>query len=130
MFSGAKLLATLNPHRHPKTTKLSGEEGLRAGESGVFEPGGRWYRNFPRTAKTQGTEICNFRVPSRLDFRFSSSGLFPVSPGCLCNIVRKSPHIRRKFARFPGGEKKRRSLSRLWLSRFFRSRCKDCHFLS
>ena len=34
-----------------------------------------------------------------------SSGFFPLSPGFLCNLVRKSPQTMEKIARFPGGEK-------------------------
>ena len=34
-----------------------------------------------------------------------SSGFFPLSPGLLCNLVRKSPQNVEKIARFPGGEK-------------------------
>ena len=40
----------------------------------------------------------------------------------LCSLVRKGPQNVEKVARFPGGEKKRRILSHLWLSWFLRSR--------
>ena len=39
--------------------------------------------------------------------------LFPISPGLLCNSVRKSPQNMERIARFPGGEAQRRILSRL-----------------
>ena len=43
--------------------------------------------------------------------------IFSFSPGCWCNLVRKiAQKMWRKIARSPGGEKKRRILSRFWLS--------------
>ena len=63
-----------------------------------------------------------------LQFRgnFSTGFFFGIfsrgfSPGLLCTLVRKWPQNVEKIARIPGGEK-RRILSRLWLSWFFRSR--------
>ena len=52
-----------------------------------------------RVRLRQGTEICNFRAPSPLD----SSEFSPVvSPGFLCNLVRKSSQNVEKIARSPG----------------------------
>ena len=45
-------------------------------------------------------------------------------------LSQTSPQNVEKIARFPGGEKKRRILSRLWLSWFFRSRLLDIDRLS
>ena len=53
----------------------------------------------------QGTDICNFRAPSPLDFLVSPVYVLPFSPGALCNLVRKSPQHMEKIARSPGGEK-------------------------
>ena len=40
----------------------------------------------------QGTAICNFGAPSPLDFfECSPVDSFPLSPGSLCTLVRKSP---------------------------------------
>ena len=51
------------------------------------------------------------------DLNFSS-GLFPFTPELLCSLAWNSPQNVKMIARFPGGEKKRRILSRLWLSWF------------
>ena len=55
-------------------------------------------------------------------FEFSPVDFSHFSPCWLCNLVRKSPQNMEKVARFPGPRKKRRILSRLWLSWFFRGR--------
>ena len=52
-------------------------------------------------------------------FEVSPVDCFPFSPGLLCNLVRKWPQNVEKIA--PGRRTKRRILSRLWLSWFFRS---------
>ena len=42
-------------------------------------------------------------------FSIFSSGIFPFSPGLLCNLVRKRPQNVEKIARLPGGEKSAQS---------------------
>ena len=44
---------------------------------------------------------------------------FPFSPGFMCSLARNGTQNMQKIARFPGREKKRRILLRLWLSWFF-----------
>ena len=47
--------------------------------------------------------------------------IFSFSPGFVCNLVRNSPQNVEKFAPKSGRRKRRRILSRLWLSWFSRS---------
>ena len=70
----------------------------------------------------QGTEICNFRA-RRLHWIFLNflQWSCPFSPGFLCTLVRNRPQMWRQLPEF-GRRKKRRILSRLWLSWFFQSR--------
>ena len=73
----------------------------------------------------QGTEICNFGVPSPLDFLriFSSGFFFPfLQVYLLCNLVRKRPQNMEKIVRFPGGERGVESCHVCGCRGFFRSR--------
>ena len=70
----------------------------------------------------QGTEICNFGEISPLDSLNFPSGIFSFSQVYrACNLVRESPQNVENIAPFPAREKKRRIMSRLWLSWLFRS---------
>ena len=81
-----------------------------------------WPQKSGHIRPRQGTEICNFREISPLDFLNYLQCIFPFSPGLLCNVVRKSPQNVEKIARFPGGEKGTESCHvSVWLSWFFRS---------
>ena len=53
-----------------------------------------------RVRPRQGTEICNMRKVSALDFLNSLQWIFPFSPDFLCNLVRKSAKTWRKLRDF------------------------------
>ena len=66
----------------------------------------------------QGTKLCNFRMPSPLFLVNFSTGFFPFSPGFLRNLVTGSPPKCGEDCLISRRRKKRRILSRLWLSWF------------
>ena len=84
--------------------------------------------------KAQGTEICNFGAPSPLVLlEFSPVDFFHFLQGFLFNLVRKSPQNVEKNCPIPRWRKKRRIMSRLWLSCFFfspDSRSKTSNFIT